>query len=189
MQQRKPDYPISPFFYERWSPRSFASSEIEKEVLLSLLEAARWAPSSMNEQPWYYLIGLGKDKELFLDCLVPENQLWAKKAPCLILLLYRPYFSKSQKENPTALFDCGLSAMSLMLEAHLRGLITHPMAGFHHEKTLQSLRIPKEYKPICFFAVGYQADRELLPPHLQEREFPKGRLNLDEICRFGPFEV
>lgn len=187
MDRRIPEKDIEPIFYERWSPRAFASKPVDKETILTVLEAARWAPSSMNEQPWYFLVGWQKDFDLFLSCLVKENQIWAKNAACLILVLYKKNFSNTGKENPTAAFDAGLAVMSLILQAHKLGLATHPMAGFQKEKTIELLKVPKDYEPICFIALGYLGDKSLLNESLQAREFPKGRKPLEKIYQFGPF--
>lgn len=170
-------------FLQRWSPRAFSDQPVEQQTLLSLLEAARWAPSAANEQPWLFLVPENEEAlQRFRSLLNPGNQRWACRAPLLLYLLGRRNWSRSGQANYTYQFDCGSAFMSLALQATKQNLFVHPMAGFDREKAYEVLRIDKEkYDIIVAVAVGYYGDAGELPQDLQEREHPSRRKDLPEI--------
>ncbi len=190
MQRRTTEAPCDPIFVERWSPRSFDTTPISAEQMKILLEASRWAPSAMNEQPWFFLVALSEeDRNLFKQCLVQENLIWAANAGALVLVLKRIHYTKTGTPNPTAEFDTGLATMSLILQAEKLGLATHPMGGFHREITIEKLGVDvTQYEPICFIAIGHRAPPEQLPERFRDREFPKGRKPQCEISQYGKFK-
>ena len=169
----------------RWSPRSFLNRKVDDNIIKTLLEAARWAPSSMNEQPWHYFYAC-KDETGFdkmLDCLVPQNREWAKNASVLLLSVAKKNFSFKSKPNRHALHDTGASNASLAIQAASMGMQAHQMGGFNMEKTLEVFNLSiDEYEPVSFIAVGYPGDPDNLSEELRERELaPRQRKSLDEI--------
>ncbi len=182
---RQSEYDINRQFLERWSPRAFSDTPIEQEKMLALLEAARWAPSAGNEQPWCFLLPDGPEAlQQFRSLLNPSNQRWANRAPLLLYVAGRKKWAKSGRDNATFQFDCGSAFMSLALEAYHLGLFTHPMAGFDHDRAYDVLQLDKnEYEIIAAVAIGHYGDVKQLDQDLQEREKPSGRKALQEICR------
>jgi len=170
---------------ERRSPRSLdATATIENHDLLALLEAARWAPSANNLQPWRLIAGKRDDSNFtaLLECLVPFNQSWSKRAAAFIAIAGVPT-QEDGKAIPTFMYDCGLAASQLTIEAHHRGYVVHQMAGFDHEKA--SLLF-KGAVPIVIMAIGKQAAAELLKGAAYDRELaPRSRKELSEIVIAG----
>jgi nitroreductase len=165
--------PVHDLIKRRWSPRSFADKAVESAVLRSLLEAARWAPSSNNEQPWFYIVATKEEPaefERLLNCLVESNQTWARHAPVLMLSVARLVFNKNGQLNRHALHDVGQAAAHLALEATARGLGVHQMAGILPEKARELFAIPAGFEVVAGMAVGYPGDPEALPEKLKERE-------------------
>ncbi len=187
--QRTPEVEVNGMFLDRWSPRAFLADPLSQEQLKSLFEAARWAPSCYNEQPWLFLYAVtSEDRERFASVLVEKNQLWASKAPLLMFVLARRDFSKTGKPNRHAVFDAGSAWMSLALQARKLGLYAHAMAGFHQEKAYEVLGVPKEaYHVMAAIAVGRRGDPSQLPEDLAEREFPSPRRPLAEVAFEGYF--
>jgi len=173
---RKPaqsEYPLLDVIRERWSPRAFSKDSIPEKELYTLFEAARWAPSCFNDQPWFYIYSTREEPEKFsrlLQCLVEQNQVWARNAPVLVLAIARRHFSTRDRDNRHAFHDLGMSLMSLILQATAQGIFTHPMAGFSVEKAMEILYIPEGYEPVTAIAMGYPGKTEDLPPDLQEKE-------------------
>ena len=168
------DHPVLEILRKRWSPRAFSNRTIEKADILSLFEAARWAPSCFNDQPWQFIIAKQDDEENFhrmLDCLVEKNQVWAKNAYLLVLAVARITFRTRESVNRHSLHDMGLAIQNLMLQATSLGLYTHAMAGFSVEKARKNYEIPDDFQPITAIAVGYPGDPESLPPDLRKMEF------------------
>ncbi len=169
--------PIHGLISQRWSPRSFdTDTPISDYDLTGIFEAARWAASSMNEQPWRYYYAHRSDKKGFeelLDCLVDGNKVWAKNAAVLIAITYKEKFENNGKKNITAPHDTGLANAQLVLEALSRNIYAHMMGGYKKEKTSELLGL-KEESPICFMALGYQDKPESLPNEdLEKREKAK----------------
>lgn len=172
-------YPILDLFRQRWSPRAFDERPVETEKLQSLFEAARWAPSSNNEQPWRFVVGT-KDNQTGYDrllaCLLEGNRKWAHRAPVLILSVASANFEDDAKPNRHAYHDTGMAVENLVLQATGLGLVVHQMAGFDVEKSRTELKIPSGYEPVAMIAVGYPGDPAVLPDYLRERELkPRDR--------------
>ena len=174
---------------ERWSPRAFADRPIEAAELRSLLEAAQWAPSCFNEQPWTFIVARREEPDehrRLLDCLVPGNQAWAEKAPVLMLSVAKLGFDRNGKPNRHAWHDVGLAASQLVLQATSLGLVVHQMAGFDAGKARDVLGIPEGHEPVAAIAVGYPGDPESLPERLREVELgPRRRKSLSEVAYRG----
>ncbi len=169
----EPQYPIHDLLKRRWSPRAFAERPVEPEKLKSVFEAARWAPSSNNEQPWRFIVA-SKDDETewtrLLACLVESNRKWASRAPVLILSVASLNFEEDAKPNRHALHDTGMAVENLVLQVTALGLAAHQMAGFDVEKARADLKIPPGYQPVAMIAIGYPGEAALLPDRLRERE-------------------
>ena len=167
------EYPIEDGIKQRWSPRAFSNRMVEPEKLRSLLEAARWAPSSYNEQPWYFLV-VTKDEEAeyekMLGCLVEFNQQWARLAPVLMISVARVKFEKNGKPNRHAFHDVGLAVANMIFEATARGLFVHQMAGFDPEKVKELYNVPDDFEPVAAIAIGYPGVVEDLAENFKELE-------------------
>jgi nitroreductase len=167
------DYPVHELIASRWSPYSFANRAVSDEDLRSLFEAARWAPSSNNEQPWSYVIAKREDADEFgrlLSCLVEFNQVWAKAASVLALSFSRLNFARNNEPNSAAIHDLGLAAGNLVLEATTRGLSVHQMAGILPDKARELYSVPEGYEPMTAIAIGYAGDPTELPEKLRARD-------------------
>lgn len=172
-RRRDAAHPIHDLLARRWSPRAFADRPVERDKLLSLLEGARWAPSSNNEQPWHFIVATKDDPEGFarlLDCLVEKNQSWAKAAPVLMMSVASTVFSRNGKPNRHALHDVGQAVADLTVQATALGLYVHQMAGFSVDKARETYGVPATAEPVAAIAVGYLGDPGTLPPDLRERE-------------------
>ncbi len=183
------DYPILDLLSRRWSPRAFAERPIEREKLLSLLEAARWSASSSNMQPWHFIVatraGQPKVFQRLLDCLMAGNQTWAQHAPVLILSVANLEGRKG-RENMYALHDVGLAVQNLVVQATALGLYTHQMAGFDQDAARQAFNMPPGHQPVTVTAVGYLGDPDALPDPLRERELaPRERRPLSDYVYGG----
>lgn len=166
------EHPIHDLLRRRWSPRAFAPRPIPHESIRSLLEAARWAPSSFNAQPWHLLIATRDDERAFqrmVECLVEGNQVWARHAPLLMLTAARLAFDDG-KPNRHALHDVGQAAAHLTFQAMALGLFVHQMAGIQADKIRETYAVPEGYEPVTAIAVGYPGDPDGLPDRLRERE-------------------
>jgi nitroreductase len=167
-------YLINQLIRRRWSPRLFDDRQVEREKILTLLEAGRWAPSCFNEQPWRYLVFDGSDADALeraRACLV-EGNAWALKSPMLMLSVARDNFEKNEKPNRTAQHDVGLASENLVLQAVECGLIAHQMAGFDVERSRSEFAIPEGFTPIAMIAIGYpyRDELEALPEKVREKE-------------------
>ena len=182
-------YQIHDLIKRRWSPRAFEERPVEPEKLRSLFEAARWAPSSNNEQPWRFLVATKENKaeyDRFFQCLVEGNQRWVHLAPMLILSVASLNFEDDAKPNRHALHDTGMAVENLVLQATALGLAVHQMAGFDVEKAHADLRIPPGYEPVAMIAVGYPGDPAVLPDYLRERELkPRDRQPIRDFVFSG----
>jgi Nitroreductase family len=175
-------YPIHQILQQRWSPRAFADKKIDKEILQRIFEAARWAPSASNEQPWFFLLGEKEDESYkkIMDCLVEFNQLWAGFAPVLVLTIGR--------ENNTYAYDLGQAVAHLNFQASAEGLHLHQMSGFDPEKAGQLFEIPKGHKAISVIAIGFMGDLKILHPRMQKAELaPRERKEIEEFVYSGKF--
>ncbi len=175
---RTSEFPISPILLDRWSPRSFRPDPLTPTQIGSLLEAARWAPSCFNAQPWFIVYGTAgtSTHARLLDLLVASNRVWAGTAPLLLLFFARRNFPATGKPNRHAAFDTGSAWMSLAIEATHQGLHSHAMAGFDSARAYTELGVSEEeYEAMAAVAVGYRGSPEDLPEALQAREAPSGR--------------
>jgi len=180
-------FPIHDLMRERWSPRAFLDKPVETSKLFSLLEAARWAPSSSNEQPWFFLAGVKGTPEYakLFNCLVEANQAWAGAAPVLIFSVVKKTFDRNGKPNRCAFHDVGLASENMVLEAVALGLAAHGMAGFDVEKVRHTYALPDNCEPMAAWAIGYPGEPDLLEGELKEREkAPRERKELKEFV-FG----
>jgi len=181
-------YPVHPFIRDRWSPRAFAPRPVDRATLGSLLEAARWAASCFNEQPWIFIVATREDGPAFervLRCLVPSNQVWAQNAPLLMISLARTTFASTGKPNRHALHDVGAATAQLTLQAMSLGLFVHPMAGIDRDRVRAEFEPPEDVEAVTGIAVGWLGDPESLPEKLREREMaPRERKSLDAVV-FG----
>jgi nitroreductase len=170
------DHPIHELITKRWSPYSFDARSVTDENLRSLFEAARWAPSSYNEQPWSYIVAKKENPEEFqrlLSCLVEGNQVWAKAAPVLALGIAKLRFARNDQPNRAAIHDLGLAAGNLVVEATARGLWVHQMIGILPDKARETYAIPEGYEPLTGIAIGYAGDPKALPEGLRERDLAR----------------
>jgi nitroreductase len=188
---RQADHPIDTLFLDRWSPRAMSGEEITREELLALFEAARWAPSSYNNQPWRILYARRGSEQwpLFFDLLVETNKGWAKNAAALLLFVSKSTFDHNGKPYPTHSFDTGAAWQNLALQGYLKGYVVHGMMGFDYEQARTSLQIPEEYQVEAMAAVGHPGDPESLPEALRQRETPSDRRNLTQIICEGAFRL
>lgn len=188
-KHRKSDAPIHPLLLNRWSPRSILDEPLPQEVIDSLFEAARFAPSCYNEQPWCFLYGKKGTPhwKLFFDLLVPFNQAWCEKAPILGAVLGRTHFEKNGKPSITFAFDTGAAWENLCLEGTSRGLVVHGMGGFNYEGAAQVLKVPSTHQVLAMFAIGKKGPKELLPADLQAKEIPGDRKKRGEFVKEGTF--
>jgi len=182
------DVPVHELIRNRWSPRAFAEKPVASDVLRSLFEAARWAPSSNNEQPWAYLVATRDDAENFakmLGVLVEFNAGWAKNAPVLALSVAH-LKTQQGKPNGVALHDVGSATAQLTFEANSRGLLVHQMAGFDADKARQAFAIPTDWQPVAAMALGYPGDPASLSEKLRERELaPRSRKPVSDFVMSG----
>lgn len=185
--ERKADHPILPLILHRWSPRAMTGQSIDEAVLQSLFEAARWAPSAYNSQPWRFIYAKNDSAffQTFMDLLVEFNQSWAKKAAVLGVSIARKTFEHNNKPSPTHAYDTGAAWENLALEGNSRGLVVHGMSGFDYAKAKAALRIPDEYEVLAMFAIGQPAPKESLPPELLKNEVPSTRKKIAEIAMEG----
>ena len=184
-------YPIHDLLRHRWSPRAFDDRPIEPEKLRSLFEAARWAPSSKNGQPWRFLVATKEDKtgyDRLFNCLVEANQKSSYRAPVLMLSVAQLRFEDGSP-NRHALHDVGMAAENLVLQGTALGLVAHQMAGFRIDQARADCKIPEGYEPVAMIAVGYPGDPALLSDRLRAREVqPRVRKPLTELVYSATWE-
>ena len=187
---RKSDYSIHPIILNRWSPRSMTGDQISDQELMALFDAARWSPSSYNNQPWRFLYAKRDTASwpLFFNLMVEGNQSWAKDAAVLVLAISSKNFDHNNKPCRTHSFDTGAAWMAMALEAAWRGYVIHGMEGFDFEKAKRDLNIPDDYQVEALIAIGKRAPITHLPPELQKREAPSTRKNIEEIAIEGKFK-
>lgn len=187
-QFRKTRYDIDPIYIKRWSPRSFSNQKVSEEVLSSVFEAARWAPSAANVQPWRFVFASSEqDKETFLSFINEGNVVWCKNAPVLIAVISKMEEERFGGNNPAHAFDTGTAWGFLSLEAARKGLITHAMGGFNKEKAKEALSIPDGYQVHAIVALGYQGEKSSLEEAYQKREVPSPRNEVETFVSEGVF--
>lgn len=186
---RKSTYDIQPLLLSRVSWRAFSEDRLTEEELMSLFEAARWAPSSYNNQPWRFVYARRGEPEWnsLFDFLVDFNKSWTKNADTLVLVVSKNNFEHNNKPSPTARFDTGAAWMNLALEAHARNIVAHGMQGFDYEAIKNKLGIPDEFTIEAMIAIGKPGDKENLPEDIRNKEIPSDRKPLKEIISHGHF--
>ncbi len=189
VKDAKPDHPIHDYFVKRWSPCAFSDRPVAEEDLRSLFEAARWAASSYNEQPWNYIVATKADPQEFerlLSCLVEGNQPWAKTAPVLALGCTSLNFARGGRPNSAAEHDLGAASACLSLEATARGLFVHQMIGILPDRARELYHIPDGFRPLTGLAIGYLGDSNALPDNYKQRDLaPRQRKSLAEFVFKG----
>jgi len=171
------DYPIEPLLRERWSPRAFDTRPVEPNKLASILEAARWAPSCSNAQPWRYLVATHENPAEFdrmLICLVEKNQQWARTAPVLMVSVAFTLFESNSAPNRHAGHDVGAASAMLTIQAEALGLHVHQMAGFDAKKVIAEYGLPAHFDPMAAMAIGYAGSPELIPEGFRKGEVTPG---------------
>lgn len=183
--------PVLDIIKKRRSRRAYADKIVEPEKIRSLFEAARWAPSSLNEQPWFYIYATRDQEDLYnkiFEALKEGNKIWARQAPLLIVSLVRKNFIRFDSPNPSAKYDLGAANAFLSLQAAHLGLNVHQVAGFEVQTMIRNLRIPDRYEPVIVMAIGYPGDVESLPENLKLRELsPRERYVEQEFVMNSAF--
>lgn len=184
-------HPIDPLFLLRWSPRAFDGSAITEDELMVLLEAARWAPSAYNLQPWRFSYALNGDAHWgrYVDALIPFNQGWADKAAALVFIVsdtqMRDVEGAAKGANWSHSFDAGAAWAQLALQASMIGLAAHAMTGFEESKVRHAIDLPADYRPEAAVAIGRVGDPASLDAKLRDRETPSGRRSMEEVAFAG----
>lgn len=179
------DHPLQDLIARRYSPRAFTAEEVTPAQILSLLEAARWAASCMNEQPWRYIVAMRSDRDAFdrlLGCLVEGNRVWCQDAQVLMLSVASTTFARGGQPNAHAWHDVGQASATMAIQATAMGLQIHQMAGFDRDRAREVFAIPAGFEPVAAIAVGYPGSPDLLPESLAERErAPRQRRSVADL--------
>lgn len=184
---RKPEYEVDSIFIYRWSPRAMSGEGIKKEELMPLFEAAKWAPSSYNNQPWRFMYAIKGTVywQIYFDLLSDFNKQWVKNAGALILVLSKKNFELNNKPSITHRFDTGSAFANFALQGNLLGYVVHAMEGFDYEKARKELEISDEYDIECLIAVGIPGEKDDLPEELKKLENPSTRKKISDIAFEG----
>lgn len=187
---RKAGYEISPLILNRWSPRAMSGESLNDEDFMPLFEAARWAPSSYNNQHWRFVYAKRDTKywDSFFNLLGPGNQAWTKNAALLVVVISKKTFDRNGKPARTHSFDAGAAWENLALEGSRRGLVVHGMEGFDYDKAKELLKLTDEYQVEAMVAIGKQGRKEDLPEQMQAYEQPSDRRPLNEVVFEGEFK-
>jgi nitroreductase len=187
--KRTSEYSINPLILSRWSPRSMTGEELGDDDIMSLFEAARWAPSSFNNQPWRFIYAKRNTEhwDRLFNLLVDVNKTWAKNAALLAVVISRKNFEFNEKPARTHQFDTGSAWENLALEASSRGIVAHGMQGFDYEKAKTELGISADFEVMAMIAIGKRGPKENLPTELQDKEKPNDRKALKDIIMEGTF--
>jgi nitroreductase len=187
---RQSQYDINPLLLHRWSPRAMSGEEISDTELMRLFEAARWAPSSYNGQPWRFIYAKRNSEpwDKLFSLMVDFNKSWAKNAAVLVVVISRKNFEHDEKPSVTHQFDAGAAWENLALQGETQGLVTHGMQGFDYEKARRDLSIPDTFDVLAMVAIGKPAPKEILPTEVQQREQASDRKPLAEIIMEGQFK-
>lgn len=188
---RTPTHPINELILNRWSPRAMSGESISNEELMSLFEAARWAPSSYNNQPWRFIYATRDSAHwnTFMNLMVEFNQSWAKNAAALVVVISKKTFDHNGEAASTHSFDTGAAWENLAIEAEARGLVSHGMQGFDYDKARTELGVPEGFAVEMMIAIGKPGAKENLPEMLQEKELPSDRKPLSDIVMEGKFRA
>jgi len=187
---RKPENDVAELFISRWSPRAMSGEEIDEATLKTLFEAAHWAPSSNNNQPWRFIYARRNTPhwDTIFNLMNEGNQAWAKNAAVLIVVISKTTFD-SGKPARTHSYDAGAAWVSLALQGSLKNLVVHGMQGFDYDKAKEVLHVPDDYQVEAMIAIGKHGKKEDLPDYQQEREFPSPRKSIAEIALEGKFQA
>lgn len=187
--KRTPEFQVHELIINRWSSRAMSGELITQQELMSLFEAAKWAPSAHNNQPWRFLYAQKETPhwDRFFNLLVPFNQSWTKNASTLIVVLSSKNFEHNEKPSRTHSFDTGSACQNLLLQATLLGLVAHSMEGFDYDRARKELSIPDTYDIEAMIAIGKPGDVKKLPEGLQKMEQPSERKSVHELIREGNF--
>jgi nitroreductase len=179
------DHPIEEILKRRWSPRAFSDRIVERDKLQRMFEAARWAASSFNEQPWSFIVATKEKPDEYaalLSCLTEKNQQWARRAPVLMVSVAKLNFEKNGKPNRHAFHDVGMAVSNLIVQATALGLYVHQMAGFSVERVRETYGVPEGFEPVAAIAVGYPDDPNVLPEQFRQQEVgPRQRKPIDSF--------
>ena len=188
-QNRKSDYDISPLILNRWSPRAMTGEEIQNEELMAIFEAARWAPSSYNNQSWRFIYARRNTEhwDRLFNLMGEFNQSWTKNAAVLIVVISKKTFDHNNNPARTHSFDTGAAWENMALEATRRGYVIHGMEGSDYDKAKKDLRIPDDYTVEAMVAIGKRGKKSVLPEGMQDKEVPSQRRPLKEIIMEGEF--
>ncbi len=184
LEHRIPEYPVDKIFITRWSPRAMSGEAVSKEELMSLFEAARWAPSAFNNQSWRFLYSLKGSEtwDTYFGLLAEGNKTWVGNAGALVLILSKTTFDYNGKPTKTHAFDTGAAWGSFALQGSANGLVIHGMQGFDYDRAKTELKIPDDYKVQAMAAVGKPGNPTSLPQKLRDMEIPSTRKSLSEIA-------
>lgn len=187
---RQAGRPVEEQFLDRWSPRAMTGEEISRDELLGLFEAARWAPSSNNLQPWRALFARRGTAQwpTFFGLLAEGNQAWAHKAAALVVFVSHSINDRTGRPSVTHSYDTGAAWGYFALQGCLKGFVVHGMAGFDYERARQELAIPESFRVEAMAAIGRPAPKETLPAHLQQREIPSDRRPVEEWAFEGAWQ-
>ena len=188
---RQATFPIHPLFLDRWSSRAMSGEALSETELMTLFEAARWAPSSGNFQPWRFLYAR-RDTDFwqaFLELLVPGNRSWAERAGALVLVISQTHFDGDGRPFVTHSYDAGAAWQNLALQASLSNLVAHGIGGFDYQRARRVLRVPDAYAVEAMIVLGKRGDETQLGESLQKREVPNDRRPLAQSVCEGPFSL
>ena len=188
-EYRKQEFYADTLFSNRWSPRAMSDEAIDTRELMRLFEAARWAPSAFNNQPWRFLYAMKESDhwDPFFSLLIDTNKVWAKNAAALIVIISKENFDYNGKPSRTHSLDTGAAWQNMALQGSLMGLVVHGMQGFDYERAKTELKVKEGYTVEAMVAVGREGNKEDLPEELREREVPSGRKKISEIAFEGTF--
>lgn len=186
---RESAYPMLPMLLSRVSYRAFSEERLTEDELMSLFEAAHWAPSSYNSQPWRFIYARRGEPEwdTFFSVLIDWNKSWCNRADTLVLIISRKNFERNEKPSVTSQFDTGAAWMSLAVEAHARNITTHGMSGFDYDEIRKKLQIPESYSVEAMIAIGKPGNKEDLPEEVRKGEVPSNRKSVQEVVSKGRF--
>lgn len=190
LDHRQSEYPIESLLLSRWSPRAMSGEKVDPSDLHRLFEAARWAPSSYNEQEWRFLFANRETPQwkLFFDLLVEGNQAWCQQAGTLIVIVSAKNFARNGKPNSAHTFDAGLATQNLLLQASAMGLVAHPMVGFNRSQARAVLEVPEDHEVEVMLAIGHPGDPQNLPEGVRNMDLnPSGRHPQSEFVMEGKF--
>lgn len=187
---RKSEYPVHELILNRWSSRAFSDEPISDQELMTIFDAARWAQNSFDNQPWRFIYARNHTPQWqkFFDLLEPGNQIWAKNAKVLVLVISKKTFDYDGRPSITHQFDTGAAAQNMSLQAAFLNIICHGMEGFNYQKAREAFAIGQDYDVMAMFAIGKLGNKESLPEKLQKAETPSSRKPLKEVVFANEFK-